>query len=64
MEFVRLIFQGSFEDATITTNFLKSHICSTACIEIHTLFAIFNNKELKNFEVTSTHCIFKGIDDG
>ena len=63
MEFVRPFFQSLFEDITITTNFLKSHICSTSCIDIHTLFAIFNNKELKNFKVRSTHSILKGIDD-
>ena len=80
MEFVRAIFQNLFEDTTITTNFLKSHICSTSCIEIHALFAIFNNKELRNFNVRPTHSILnpfwflydnglryervKGIDDG
>ena len=65
MKFVRPIFQSLFEDTTITTNFLKSHICSTSSYtEIHTLFAIFNNKELRNFEVRPTHSILKGIDDG
>ena len=54
MEFVRAIFQNFFEDTTITINFLKSHICSTSCIEIHALFAIFNNKELRNFNVRAT----------
>ena len=57
MEFVRAIFQNLFEDTTITTNFLKSHISSTSCIEIHALFAIFNNKELRNFNVRATHSI-------
>ena len=65
MEFVRSIFQSLFEDTTVITNFLlKSHICSTYCIEIHTLFAIFNNKELGNFKVRPTQRILKGIDDG
>ena len=63
MEFVRPIFQGLFEDTKITTKFLKSHIFSTSCIEIHILFAIFNKKELKNFKVRPTHSILKGIDD-
>ena len=64
MESVRPVFQSLFEDTIITTNFLKSHICSTSCIEIHTLFAIFNNKELGHFKVRSTHSILKGVDDG
>ena len=63
MEFTRLIFQGLFEDTQITTNFLKSHIYSTSCIGIHTLFAIFNNKELRSFKIRATHSILKGIDD-
>ena len=29
MEFVSAIFQNLFVDTTITTNFLKSHICNT-----------------------------------
>ena len=64
MEFARPIFQGSFEDTTITTTFLNSYICKTSCTEIHTLFAIFNNEELRNFKVRTTHSILKGIDDG
>ena len=63
MEFVRFIFQGLLEDTIVTTNFLKSHICSTSCIEIHILLAIFNNKELRNFRVRTTHSILKAIDD-
>ena len=50
MEFVTPIFESLFEDTTITTNFLKSYICSTSCIEIHTLFVIFNNKESTKFQ--------------
>ena len=63
-EFLRPIFQSLFVDTTVTINFLKSHIFSTSCIEIHTLFAIFNNKELRNFKVRQTYSILKGIDDG
>ena len=63
MEFVRPIFQSLFEDTTITTNFLKSHIFNTSGIEIHTLFAIFNSKELRNFKVRPTHSKLKGMDD-
>ena len=51
MEFVRPIFQSLFEDTTVIIKFLKSHICSTSCIEIHTLFANSNNEELRNFKV-------------
>ena len=43
--FVGPIFQALFEATTITTNFLKSHICKTFCIKTNTLFTIFNNKE-------------------
>ena len=62
MEFVKPTFQSLFEDTTVTTNFLKNHVCSTFCIEIHILlyyyinsyihilFAIFNNQELRNFK--------------
>ena len=64
MEFVTPIFQSLFEDTTIATNFLKSHICSTFCIEIHTWFATFNKKELRNFKVRLTHSILQGIDHG
>ena len=63
MEFVRPIFQSLFEYTTLTDNFLKSHICNTSCTEIHTLFAIFNNNELRNFKVGTTHSILKGIDE-
>ena len=64
MEFVRRIFQSLFEDTTINTNFLKSCICNTICIETHKLFALFNNKELRNFKVRRTHSILEGIDAG
>ena len=50
MEIVRPIFHSFFEDTTVTENILKSRICNTSCIEIYTLFAIFNNKELRNFK--------------
>ena len=63
MEFVKPIFQSLFEDTTITTNFLKSHICSTS-IEIDKLFAIFIKKELRNFKARPTPIILKGIDHG
>ena len=62
MEFVRSIFQILFEDTTITTNTLKSCISSPSIIEIHTLFAIFNNKELRNFKGRPTHSILKGME--
>ena len=64
MEFVRSIFQSLFEDTTIATNFLKSHICNTLCNETNTLFAIFNNNELRNFKVRPTHSIPKVTDGG
>ena len=63
-ELVRPIFQSLFEDTTVTTNLLKSYICSTSCIEIHTFFAISNNKELRNFKVRPAHRMLKRIDDG
>lgn len=64
MEFVRPILRSSFEDITVTSNFLKSRICNTPCIEINTLFVIFNDKELRNFKVRAAHRIVKGMDDG
>ena len=63
MEFVKVILQSLFEDTTITTNFVKSHICSTS-IEIHKLFPTFIKKELRNFKVRPTPVILTGIDDG
>ena len=37
-------YKTLFEDTTITTNFLKSYICNTSCIEISTLlFSIIND---------------------
>ena len=60
MEFARPIFQGLLEDNTITTNFLKSDISG---IEVHTLFAIFNSKELSNFKVRPIYSKLKGMDD-
>ena len=63
-EFVRTIFRGLFEDTTITTNFLKSHICNTSCIKINAFFAILNNKGLENFKVRPNHSILKGMDAG
>ena len=56
MEFIKPIFQGLFEDTTITTNFLKSHICSTS-IKMDKLFDIFIKKELRNFKVRPTPII-------
>ena len=64
MEFVRPILRSSFEDITVTSNFLKSRICNTPCIEINALFVIFNDKELRNFKVRPTHSILKGMIDG
>ena len=64
MEFASTIFWSLFEDTTIPTKFLKSHICNTPCIEINTLFAIFNNKELGNFKVRPNHSTPKGVDAG
>ena len=61
MEFGRPIFQSLFKGTTINTNFLKSHT-NTSCNEIHTLFAILNDKELRDFNVRTTHNILKGID--
>ena len=46
------------------TKFLKGRICNTHCIEINTLFAIFNNKELGNFKVRPNHSTPKGVDAG
>ena len=63
-EFVKTIFLSLFEDTTITTNFPKSHICNTSYIEINTLFAIFNNKGLRNFKIRPNHCILKRMDAG
>ena len=60
MDFVRPD-DTTIEDTTVTINFLKSHIGSTSCNEVHILFAIFNNKELSNFKVRPTHSILKGI---
>ena len=60
-EFVRAIFRRLFEDTTITTNFLKIHICKTSFIEINTLLAIFNNKGLVNFKNRPNHSILKGM---
>ena len=64
MKFVRTIFQFFFEDITITTNFRKSHIRNTSCIEITALFAIFKNKELGNLKVRPNHTIHKGMNAG
>ena len=58
MKFVGIIFQGLFEDTTVTTSFLKSHICNISFIEFH-MFAKFNNKELRNFKVRPNHSILK-----
>ena len=60
-EFFRTIFQSLFEDTTITNKFLK---CNTSCIEINTLFTIFNNKELGNCKVRPSYSIFRGMDAG
>ena len=63
MKLFMSVFLSLHQDTTITTNFLKSHICKTSCIEIYTLFAIFNNKELGNTKVRPAHTILKGIGD-
>ena len=63
MEFVMSVFQSILEGTTILTNFLKGHICNKSLIEIHTLLAIFNNEELRNFKVKSSHTILKEMDD-
>ena len=49
MEFFWPISQSLLEDI----NFLKcqSYICNTSCIEISTLLATFNSKELWNVKV-------------
>ena len=52
------MFQSLFVDTTI------SKICNPWCIEIHILFTIFNNKELRNFKGRPTHSILKGMDHG
>ena len=62
MEVVRSVFQSFFEGTTIISNFLKGHICNKSLIEIHTLLAIFNNEELRNFKIRSFHTILKGMD--
>ena len=54
----------SFKDTTINTNFLKSPFSNTSCIEINTLFAIFNNKGLGNVKVRPNHNILKGVNAG
>ena len=64
MEIVRPIFHSFFEDTTMTDNILKSRIYNTSCIEIYTLFAIFNNKELRNFKGRPTHSILYRMDHG
>ena len=45
MKIVRTIFRSLFEDSTISTKFLKSHICNTFCIEIITLLGILTIKD-------------------
>ena len=64
MEIVRPIFHSFFEDTTMTDNILKSRIYNTSCIEIYTLFAIFNNKELRNFKGRPAHSILNRMDHG
>ena len=64
MEIIRTIFRSLLEDTTITTNFLKNHICSTSSNEINALFAIFNNKRLGKFKAKLNHSILKGMDTG
>ena len=39
-----LFLKAFVEDTIITTNFLKSHICSTSRAEINTSFVTFNKK--------------------
>ena len=51
-KFIWPIFQRLLENTTITSIFLKSHI---SCIETNTWFALFNNRELRNFNVRPTH---------
>ena len=64
MEFLRTIFQILFEVTKIITKFLKSHIRSTSCIEINTLFAIFNNEGLGTFEFRRNRSILNGMGAG
>ena len=61
-DFAKTIFRSFFEDTTYTAKSLKCHICNTFCIEISTLLAIFNNKGLRNFKVSVSHSILKGMD--
>ena len=63
-EFVRTVFRSLIEGSTITTKFLKCHICNTSCIEINTLFAICNSNCLGNFKVGPNHVILKVMDAG
>ena len=58
----RTIFGRLFEDTKITTRLPKRPICNT--IEINTLFAICNNKELGNFKVRPNHTMLKEMDAG
>ena len=46
MEFVRTIFRSLFEDTTITTNFLKAHICNTLALKSinRLLFSTINDR--------------------
>ena len=58
------IFRSLLKDTKITTIFPKRHICSTSCIEMNTLFAIFSNKRLGNFKVRPSHPILKRMEAG
>ena len=63
-EFVKTIFRSLFEDTTITTNFLKSHICNASYIEINNNITIFNNKGLGNCKARPNHSILQRVDAG
>ena len=59
---MRTIFRRLFEDAKITIRFPKRYTCNT--IEINTLFAIFDNKRLRNFKVRPKDTILKEMKAG
>ena len=75
MKFIRSIFEILSEGTKIITNFLrlpsikkrkklKSHICNICSMEINTLSATVNNKEVRNLKFRPTYSIHKEMYDG
>ena len=75
MKFIRSLFEILPEGTKIITNFLrltsikkrkklKSHICNTCSMEINTLSATVNNKEVRNLKFRPTYSIHKEMYDG